>query len=358
MKPWQFNYDDYHRKCEEKNQRAILFKSNELLPVHQWTHGEGAYSYNCVDRERMLETQLEGITKTLEVDNDSIPYLEPWHGIGIFAEAFGCPFAWNEADAPWTRTIVDSIEKLRSLKKPDIGNAKMLKYVLDTTEYFNEHTKGEVLIAATDTQSALSNLSLICDVTWMLSEAPDYPEDFHRVLNDITDLIIEFTLKQRALCAKPATPGHTMWSPDIMSGISVSDDLLALVGTEFYKEFGLPYDEKLGMALGGIGVHSCGKWHHNFGIVKSLESLSMVDLAISKVWDPDPNIPEKIVEGFKNSAIPVHVRCDPNDVESINKLIASDVRLILSLWWDDDPVKRSMAYESIKRRWECQRIKG
>lgn len=35
----------------------------------------------------------------------------------------------------------------------------------------------------------LSNMSLICDVTWMLTEAWDYPQDFHRVMGMLTDLI-------------------------------------------------------------------------------------------------------------------------------------------------------------------------
>jgi len=32
-------------------------------------------------------------------------------------------------------------------------------------------------------------MSLICDVTWMLTEAWDYPQDFHRVMGMLTDLI-------------------------------------------------------------------------------------------------------------------------------------------------------------------------
>lgn len=352
MKADEFNYDKYHERCEAVNEKAGLFMKGEFLPVFQWTLGDGVYGNRCREREQILPLMLEGMTKTLEVENDWYPYLEPWHGIGVFAQAFGCPFEWSETDAPWTHTIISDIEQLKRLEKPEIRKSAMLKYVLETTEYFNEQTRGEIAVAATDTQGPLSNMSLICDVTWMLTEAWDYPEEFHRVLGLITDLIIEFTIEQRKLCSRIATPGHTMWSPEIFKGISISDDMLALVGTDFYKEFGLPYDQKIAHALGGIGVHSCGRWAHNFEIVQNLENITIIDLAISKIWDPDPNMPEKIVQAFSGKSIPVQVRCDQNDVRLIDTLISSDVKTILSFWWEEDPVRRQQTYDDVKMRWE------
>ena len=356
MRPDQFNYDKYHQRCEKVNDKARKFINGDFLPVVQWTLGKDVYGKMCRDREVILPLMLDGIAKTLEAENDWYPYLEPWHGIGVFAEAFGCPFEWSETDAPWTHTIVSNIDQLRRLGKPDIKKSGMLLYVMETTEYFNEQTRGEIAIAATDTQGPLSTMSLICDVTWMLTEAWDYPEDFHRVLGYVTDLIIEFTLEQRKCCNKIAGPGHTMWSPESFSGISLSDDMLALVGTDFYKEFGLPYDQRIANALGGVGVHSCGKWAHNFGIVQNLQNITMVDMAISSIWDPDPNIPEKIVTGFQNSKVPVQVRCDPDDTTRIDTLLDSDVKTILSFYWDDIPDKRQRCYNEVKKRWES--IKG
>ena len=357
MRPDQFNYDAYHKRCEQVNERAKQFVKGDFLPVSQWTLGDGVYGNACRDRKEILPKMLDGITRTIQTDNDWLPYLEPWHGIGVYAEAFGCPFEWNDTDAPWTRTIISDVEGLKRLEKPDIQKSEMLKMVLDTTEYFNEQTKGRIYIAPTDTQSPLSTMSLICDVTWMLTEAWDYPEEFHRALGLITDLIIEFSLTQRKYCSKPAAPGHTMWSPEGFDGISLSDDMLALIGSEFYREFGLPYDQKISDALGGIGVHSCGNWSHNFMAARELSNIVMIDLAISYVWDPDPNIPAKIIRGFGGTNVPVQVRCDPSDTALIDQLLASGVKVMLSYWWDEDPAKRKHTYEDTKTRWERLRIK-
>jgi hypothetical protein len=172
------------------------------------------------------------------------------------------------------------------------------------------------------------------------------------VLGMITDLIIEFTKKQRSLCTKPATPGHTMWSTSQIGGISLSADMMALVGRDFYEEFGKPYDDRIGRELGGVGMHCCGKWHHNYEMVKGFENLSMIDLAISLPWDPDPSIPEKIAEAFGATGIPVQARCDTADITAIDMLIRSDSRMIFSLFWDENPSGRNRNYDMVKACWE------
>lgn len=141
-----------------------------------------------------------------------------------------------------------------------------------------------------------------------------------------------------------------MWSPSLMHGISLSADMLALVGRDFYEEFGRPYDERIARELGGVGMHSCGRWHHNFEMVKSYENLSMIDLAISTAWDPGPAIPEKVAEAFGGTGIPVQARCDIADLAAIDMLIRADCRMIFSVFWDDSPAVRNRNYDLIKER--------
>lgn len=51
MRPDQFNYDKYHERCEEANNKAKLFKQGDFLPVAQWTLGDGVYANQCRDRK-------------------------------------------------------------------------------------------------------------------------------------------------------------------------------------------------------------------------------------------------------------------------------------------------------------------
>jgi hypothetical protein len=342
-----FNYDKYEAYCEQANARAKGFFAGEFLPVcHVW-YGQAFDKYSRY-REESLEKQLEAITKTIETSNDWVPFLEPWHGVGVFAEAFGCPFEWRDVDAPWTHPIIDSIEKLKRLERPSLEKAVMLKYVLDTTEYFAEKTKGRIPIAATDVQSPLDTLSLIADTSFLFRETWDYPEEFHRVLSDITDLIIEFTKKQRACCPKTARPGHGFWSPSIMDGIGVSDDVMVMISPDFYAEFGKPYNERIAKELGGIGIHSCGSWKHNFNSAINTKGVRMIDLAMSKSWDPGPNSPSDVISAFSGSPIPLHARLGYEDKDAIRKLLEADILKVLLFPWHDDPAERQRRYDDVK----------
>jgi hypothetical protein len=269
--------------------------------------------------------------------------------VGVFAEAFDCPFEWKDNDAPWVHKIVESIEQLKRLERPLLEKAVMLNYVLDTTEYFAEKTKGRIPIAATDVQSPLDTLTLIADTSFVFSEAVNCSDEFHRVLGDITDLIIEFTKKQRVLCPKMAKPGHGFWSPAVMNGIAVSDDVMAMIGPDFYNEFGKPYNERIARELGGITIHSCGSWKQNFETAINTNGVQMIDLAISKSWDPGPNSPPDVISAFSGSGVPLQARLGYEDKDAIRQLIEADIRVVLLFFWHDDPAERQRRYDTIKQ---------
>ncbi|MGI6010004.1 MAG: sugar phosphate isomerase/epimerase family protein [Ruminococcus sp.] len=70
----EFNLEKFQRFCEKANDRAKEFYTGKFLPVCQWTLGD-VYGKYCRDRTVSLELQLDGITKTMETENDWIPYL-------------------------------------------------------------------------------------------------------------------------------------------------------------------------------------------------------------------------------------------------------------------------------------------
>ncbi len=249
-------------------------------------------------KSECLSLQLGGVTKSLQAGSDWIPYIEPWHGVGVFAEAFGCPFEWRDDDAPWSHPIVSNIDQLRALKKPKPENATMLQYVLETLRYFEKETGGMLYISTTDTQSPLDNATLILDTNFFFYAASDYPDDLHRLLSDITDLIIEFTIAQRRIISRPATPGHNFFCHPKLPGLGLSEDCMAMIGPGFFDEFARPYNERIAEALGGVAIHSCGVWKQNYEAIKRLKGLVEVDLAIHKQMDPRQTVPRWFGRGY------------------------------------------------------------
>ena len=351
---FKFDYDNYLQKSDAITARTEPFalgKTREFLPVLQWTLGD-AFGKDCRYREKMLELQLEGITKTLQSDTDWIPYLEPWHGVGVFAEAFGCPFEWRDDDAPWTRPIVSNIDQLRALPAPKAESSQMLQYVLETVRYFDRETHGQVYISTTDTQSPLDTASLILDTDFFFYAAMDYPEDLHRLLSNITDLIIEFTNLQRESITRAATPGHNAWCHPKLPGLGLSEDVMCMVGPDFFDEFARPYNERIAGAFGGVALHSCGVWSQNYPIIRKMTDVVQVDLAVHEQMDPTPNDPETVRNGLRGADFLVKVRWPGSHPEILDRVYAPDLRLMWEMAWVDDPNLRQEYYDSAKRRFE------
>lgn len=50
--------------------------------------------YACRNRKESLELQLDAITRQMDLKSGNIPYLEPWFGVGVYANAFGAEYIW------------------------------------------------------------------------------------------------------------------------------------------------------------------------------------------------------------------------------------------------------------------------
>lgn len=354
IRPYQFDYDKYLRDTDEIVKRTEPFvtgRTSEFLPVFQWTLGE-AFGKDSRYREVMLELQLEGITKSLQAGSDWIPYLEPWHGVGVFAEAFGCPFEWRDDDAPWTHPVVSNIDQLRAIQKPELKDCRMLQYVLETIRYFDEQTDGQLYIATTDTQSPLDTATLIMDTNFFFYAAMDYPEELQRLIGYITDLEIEFSKAQRELISRPATPGHNSFCHPKLAGLGLSEDCMSMVGPGFFDEFARPYNERIAEALGGVAIHSCGVWSQNYEVIRRLQGLVEVDLAIHRDMDPTPNDPQVVRDGLRGSDFLVKVRWPGDRLDLLDQIYAPDLKLMWETKWVEDPVVRQGYYDAAKRRFE------
>jgi hypothetical protein len=351
----QFDYDNCHRKTDEivaRTEAFALGKTREYFPILTWSHGEGAFGVNSRYRDLMLEAQLDGITKTLQASTDWVPYIEPWHGVGIYAEAFGCPFEWRSDSAPWTHPIIRNIDQLRAIERPDIAKSDMLQYVLETIRYFDDQTGGELYMASTDTQSPLDTATLILDTDFFFYAAVDYPEELHRLLGYITDLEIDFTRMQRELMSRPITPGHNSWCHPKLPGLGLSEDCMCMVGPDFFDEFARPYNERIAEALGGVAIHSCAVWSQNFEAVRRVRGLVEVDLAVHQDNDPNPNVPEVVRDGLRGSDFIVKVRWPGHAMSLLDRIYAPDLRLMWEVLWDDNAEVRQGCYDAAKRRFE------
>jgi len=253
-----------------------------------------------MDWDLMLKSQLYDIKLHSQMKDDYIPNLFPYLGTGVLASAFGCEVIYPEVEQPWTKPIVFSPDDVYKLKEPEPTDG-ILKKVLELTKFMVEKTNGEIPIRVTDIQGPLDTASLIWEYSSFLTAMYEAPEAVDTLLDMVTDLIIDFVPLQREICEEWGTefiPNHCprVWVPNDW-GISISEDLLAVVSPHLYKEFALPHNQRLADAFNGLHIHSCGNFTFNYENLLKIDKLRGVDMGVTETSYP------KAVEVLKDKCL-------------------------------------------------------
>ena len=113
-----------------------------------------------------------------------------------------------------------------------------------------------------------------------------------------------------------ARPGHMMPSIQRGTGISISDDNLAVSSALINEKVSTPANRAIAEAFDGVAINSCGKWTHTMSILRDCPDVLMIDCAVSPGRDPAPNLPEEVGEILDGSGIIVKARFS-DDIDGV-----------------------------------------
>jgi hypothetical protein len=359
------NLDECHdlyvqrREQRESRLREFLTIDRPGFLVVQRPVGEVWGSCNSIDE--IYQNNMAYMDACLQLDwTDDLPYLEPWIGTGVYANAFGCEYHFRDGIAPHVRYRYQKIQELRSIDYPDYRQSPIMKMVLDCIDCFRERTRDRLPIALTDTQSPFDTATLVLDAVEFFVACYTQPEIVARFLQQITDLLVEFSRVQMEHIGPDllAQPGHLMPSVVGGPGISISDDNLAVSSPRINQHFALPLDEQLADRFGGLTIHSCGVWTHTMSMLSALRNITAIECAVGHGrgdHDPNPNPPDDVRQAVANSSLIVKARLG-SDIEkslaAIDDLASPQMRLIASIVHDPENAERN--YRCITER--LQRI--
>ena len=95
----------------------------------------------------------------------------------------------------------------------------------------------------------------------------------------ITDYSIELMRRHLAQMEHAAFPGRNYPSISENIGICIADDTpLIMLGPAMYAEFGVPYNNLISEAFGGVHIHSCGDYRHNLDQLLTVTGLRSIQL--------------------------------------------------------------------------------
>jgi len=199
-----------------------------------------------------------------DFEDDYIPFLHPWFGIGVVPSAMGCEIDFVKNKDPAIRRVaIEHPEQIRELKRPDPYKDGLMPKVLKAIDYMRKET--DLPVSVTDTQGPLSIALSICGVenlfSWMLLQ----PERAHELMELCTEVLIEWIGVQKNHAGQNIESGawpHGIYLPEGSGGVWLSDDDCTQLPSDMYKEFVVPYNSRVLRAFGGGTIHFCGTAEH------------------------------------------------------------------------------------------------
>jgi hypothetical protein len=323
IEPRDFDLARYEAFAAEVDQRyADFMRKPDGLMVWQRVRVGEVFRDACRDMRDSLHLQLGALQKSLDYATDAPMYLEPWYGIGTTASAFGADYEWPEGQAPVVRPLYRSIDDVPPLVPRDFDEVPIMRYTLDTIEYFLDQTQGRVPLSWSDLQAPLNVATELIDTSAFFTAMIEKTDRVREVLSAVTEIIIQFTRQQSDLIGnRLARPGHGFASSRAGQGIGLSTDNLVMISPRMYEKFCVADNITIGNAFDGVAIHSCGNYARWLPALKKINNLLMVDAAFSAQTDPNPNTPEAFRDAFVNTGIIVHARMvgAPDEVLALTK---------------------------------------
>ncbi|MDW7675235.1 MAG: uroporphyrinogen decarboxylase family protein, partial [Bacillota bacterium] len=221
-------YQEYEAGQLEQNRK--FWSGDAGVAVYRRFRAPEVFSYGCKDMKQSLALQLGALNKSISYKMDVANFLEPWYGIGTIGSAFGLTYEWHENQAPATKAAFKNVKEavaypVTAVDKTDIG-----RHTLEMIEYFMDQTKGKLPVSFTDTQSPLNIAASLVDINQFFMDFYENPAELQQLLDLITDLLIDFTKKQRELIGDAlALPGHGFSSSREFTGVGMSDDMMIML---------------------------------------------------------------------------------------------------------------------------------
>jgi hypothetical protein len=245
------------------------------------------------DRAFQLRASLNFLQwrQALAIGDDWVPHLQPYQGVTPLPSAFGCPVHYFDHTSPWVDPLIraeDPPEKVYDLPAPAVTDGQLGK-LLEYTDYFTTETGGRYPIS-TYLQGPMDMAYLVWDSSAFMLAMYTNPKEVHHLLRLVTDLTIAFVKELRARSPQFfACHCPPLWMAE-GQGVSVSEDCSAVLSPKLWREFSLPYVNEISEEFGGVVIHSCGNFLHQFDNLAQVHNLRGLNFGASEtpfeaIWE-------------------------------------------------------------------------
>lgn len=250
----------------------------EEIPDDYYTNPASMYA-------RQVE-QFENHLK-LPIEDNYVPYLMPWYGTGVTASAFGVDINFLPKMDPSTEgiSVVNEIDDLKKMTMPDLHKAGLMPRVIDTIEYFMDNS--DIPVTFTDNHGPLTLAVQIVGYEKLFYWMYDYPREIHNFMDLLSETVIEWVKLQKQLIGEPLNHCFGNQGIYVPEGVGVwfSDDDSVIISAELYKEFVVPYNEKILKYFDGGIIHFCGNGNQHIDNFLSMKYLRGINNFALGDWE-------------------------------------------------------------------------
>ena len=248
------------------------------------------------DLDKMLEFAVSWANNTGAIkDNDWPPFIELYGTVPIVPDAFGCTVHYATDDAePWAKPVISEMSQVWSLKPAKVSEARLVRRQAEWVDFAQRTLGTDVAMWTMDIQSPFSVAAQVADPGELFTACVSSPKAVHHLCRMITDFTIEMMQMHLDQMEHPGFPGRNFPSVSDNIGICIADDTpLIMLSPDMYREFALPYNSELGMAFGGVHLHSCGDYRCNLDNVLAIANIRSIQVHAGPGEFPLPQTAEE-----------------------------------------------------------------
>lgn len=234
---------------------------------------------------RTYEIQTE---KARWVDDDRIPYLSNVTGTEIFAEAFGCAVQRPDDTNPFAIPCVHTAAEADALRTPEVSTSS-LAYLFDIADELRRRAGPDVPMKPVDIQSPMDIVALIWDKVDLFVAMIETPDTVRALAAKVRELFVAF---MDEWFRRYGTEYIAHYPEYFMSGgITLSEDEIGAVSSAMFDDFFRDELIRLSEHFGGIGIHCCADAGHQWGNLKAISGLRVLNLV-----KPPTRKPQEYIE--------------------------------------------------------------
>ena len=261
---------------KETVRRVWAYRRVDHIPIGVCLDDFSRYSLReqCENGLAQFEVNVGCIDRCLRcLPDDYIPYARVWPGYMTLGALFGVPLHWsndpNQAPGLQFHPITD-MAQVHDLRMPDPERDGLMPHNIRWLRYFRENLPPDVSLTGIDLGGPMNTAKDLLDTNLLYTAFYDSPEEYHLLLDRVTDLQIR--CYEAIIRAAGGTERLTcidfdpLWAPEDGKGF-VSDDVCASFGPDMFREFSLPYNNRIFRRFGGGRIHNCGP-HPSLGLYR------------------------------------------------------------------------------------------